>query len=395
MSGPEQPVEEPVGGVDEPTGRVARLRAAWDRANPYVGVGAFFGGFVWDALTLVRVDRLFDNLYLATCLFLLGVSLVIEHRVEARPEHRPWLTARVSWVSYLAQFLFGSLFSAYVVFYFRSAATRWHLLFVLMLAGAMVFNEFLHGYLRAERLRVLLFGFSTFTFLLFFIPVVTGWLGSGLFLVAALLTFAISGLLVLAMHAGLSEEGPRGAVYSHTAGLAGLLFLLGLADLTGVIPPIPVAVLEHGVFHKVEVREEPDPSGERRDRRYVLSYEDRGLVSWFQHHDAVFNLREGDRAHYFTAIFTPSGTVIDVVHRWERWERDGWVTTDVIDVSTRGGVTGGAASGFRTWSAKQRMTPGPWRVVAETRAGRVLSVQAFEVVQGEDGAAVLIERAYD
>lgn len=396
MPAPEQPGEPPDASLPDPPRRADRLREVWQRANPYVGLGAFFGGFLWDALTLVRVDRLFDNLYLAACLLLLGAALIVEHRAQAQPERRPWLTARVSWVSYLAQFLFGSLFSAYVVFYFRSAATAWHLLFVLLLAGAMVFNEFLHGYLRAERLRVLLFGFSTFSFLMFFIPVVTGWLGASLFFVAALLTFALSGLLVLLMHAGLSEQGPRGALYRHAASLAALLAALGLAESTGVIPPIPVAVLDQGIFHKVEVRQQPDPSDDRRPSRYLLSYEHRGPISWFQRHDAVFHLQPGDRAHYFTAIFTPSGTVLDVVHHWQRWDAaQGWLTTDRIDVSTRHGVTGGAATGFRTWSAKQRLTPGPWRVIAETKTGRVLSVQAFEVVPAAPGAVELVERAYD
>src|SRR5688572_3528441 len=87
------------------------------RYEPSIAVVAFLGGFAWDALTLVRIDRLSDLLFLAAYLAALSLLLVLEARVEAQPEHWPQLAPHHPRLVYASQFLFGGLFSAQLVFY--------------------------------------------------------------------------------------------------------------------------------------------------------------------------------------------------------------------------------------------------------------------------------------
>ncbi len=383
-----------VGASQEP--HDGRLETLWARVNPWVGIAAFGLGFAWDAVTLVRVDRVWDNLYLATCLLGLGLLLVVDHRVSQRPEAWPRLAPWLGWLGYAVQFLFGGLLSAYVVFYFQSTSAWPQAIFLVLLVGLLFANEFAFHLLSAEGLRVTLYGFCLFSFLLFAIPVFTGFAGRGLFVLAGALAAAGAGGVVLAM----GPAGPEDVTArTHVASVAGLLLALSVLDGLGLIPPIPFALVEQGMFHGVEVRNEPDPTGVRRANRYALSWEDRGIWSRLQGQDQVFLLREGDKAWYFTAVFAPSGMTLSVQHRWERYSdtQEAWLTTDTIDVSSAKGLIGGAASGFRTYSVKGRLEPGAWRVMALLDDRRVVGGTDFEVRQAgpDTSPPVLIERIYD
>ena len=79
---------------------------------------AFFCGFTWDSVTMGRVVSFFDLLVLTAYYFGAGLILVLLVR-EIKPQWQYWLTL-------LIQFFFGGLFSALVVFYFKSSARQVH-----------------------------------------------------------------------------------------------------------------------------------------------------------------------------------------------------------------------------------------------------------------------------
>ena len=146
-----------------------------------------------------------------------------------------------------------------------------------------------------------------------------------------------------------------------------------------MLPPIPLAIMEHGVFHRVSSQANPDPTETQRPTVYTLEYVDRG--AWFADDDSVFLWQPGDAVHLFTAVFAPTNMEVRVLHVWQRFDEsaDDWVTVDTIDVSTSGGVQGGAERGFRTWSRKQNVEPGSWRVRVELDSGRHLGTSSFSI----------------
>ena len=92
----------------------------------------FVSGVLYDTLTLTRIDRLQDNLILLFYLVALGFFIVLTGRlgvaaVEPAPlEPQGPSFARVlikarPYYPMAMQFLLGGLFSAYAVFYSRSA----------------------------------------------------------------------------------------------------------------------------------------------------------------------------------------------------------------------------------------------------------------------------------
>ncbi len=346
---------------------VGRAKALRRRFQRFEGLAFFLAGSAWDALTLTRIDRLTDNLILLSYVLLLGALLVLRRRLEKLPERWPRLVPHEEKIGFAVQFLFGGLYSAYVIFYGKSAASDQSLLFVGLLLGLLLANEFLHDRLRGRRLRVGLFTFCTFSFLLFFIPVLTGWLGRGVFTVAALCSFGVGALVVwLAERMPGAVDLTRQALRQQLPVVGGVLLLLGGLDLLQLIPPVPLALMKVGIYHDV--------------RRVEGGYE---LVSepgpwWsFADDDSAFLRREGDKVWCFSAVFAPTGTGIAVVHRWELQDPDSgdWKTTDTIPFE----VMGGRQGGFRGYTRKQNVQDGRWRVVVETGSGRVLGRHNFTV----------------
>jgi hypothetical protein len=93
----------------------------------------------------------------------------------------------------------------------------------------------------------------------------------------------------------------------------------------------------------------------------------------------------------YTAVFAPNAFEIRLFHRWQRWDEvaGAWEDTDGprgIEVTRRSVVRGGETFGFRTWSRKRAVTPGPWRVLVLTEDGRELGRLRFEV-EPDDGHA--------
>ena len=366
----------------------AGVRRLWYRTAPIHAPVAIGGGLLWDWLTLVRIDRLFDNLMLMSYLAALGVLLVLERRVAHGAATPAFVRRRIAWVHLGSQFLFGALFSAYAVYYSRSTSAARGAVFLLVLLALMVANEVLDRWLRGEWIRLALYAFCAYSFFLFFLPVVTGQL-FGMAVPAALLALGLTVVVGRAIRGPVrhlpldpTAAAPVGSpavrpslplARSAVGWAAGLSLLLALQWLD-VIPPVPLALEYAGIYHHVE----------RRDDAYVLRFERLpGAKGWLTEQDRVFRYRPGDAVWCFTAIFAPSGTELDVFHVWATWDAlaGAWRETDRIAMRMEGGRNGG----FRTFTRKQHIVPGTWRVRVETPSGRLLGRVDFEVVP-DDGA---------
>jgi hypothetical protein len=170
------------------------VRLAWAASGPIL----FVGGVAWDALTLGRIDSWLDNLILGAYLLGLGLAIVWEHR--ASRGHLPALLVRARPVARLAvHFLLGGLLSAYAVYYFKSAATAASLTWLLVIAALLLVNEFLQGWIGTAALRLALYLLCSFSFLLFWIPVATGWLERGVALLAGVGALALNAAVLALM----------------------------------------------------------------------------------------------------------------------------------------------------------------------------------------------------
>lgn len=330
----------------------------------------FFGGVTWDAFTLQRIDALLDNLILGFYLVLLGACVVLatlDH--NDRPLAGPFQKL-ATWAPSAIQFLSGGLFSAYVIYYTRSASLTTASLFLLILVALLVANEIIWSRLWSTYVLLGVYFLAVFCYFTFFTPTVLGTMGFGVFLTSG---FVSAGLLIgLILY--LDHHGVFGGTRSFLGAVGVVLVLLGVLILFYVnhwIPPVPLALQEGGVYHDVD----------RNGEAFVLRYETPPRYRPWTVDSDPFYRTSGDTVHCFTAVFAPTALQTQIYHHWQYYDdtREAWVDTDRIGYR----VVGGRRRGYRGVTFKQHVHPGEWRVTVETADRRPIGRIRFEVVDAD------------
>jgi DUF2914 family protein len=367
----------------------ARLRAAF--AKPLLPVVFFFAGVTYDTVTLTRIDRLQDNLVLLLYLSLLGALIVLTGRTDlartGAPDILPDTRAVAAFVKrasphypYAIQFLFGGLFSAYTIFYSQSASLTGTAVFFAVLVAFLVANEMFKDRLTNLKLLVSLYALVCFSFFTFFLPVLTGFMHTLVFLVGAALSLAVTLRVVELIYAGVPNRSTRDIVLTGAPAVA-LIVVLVLFYFLHWIPPVPLSMKFAGVYHKIE----------KIEGRYRLSFEEGAWYQFWKRSDDPF--RGAGPVHCFTAVFAPVALHTTIIHHWQyrpsgRSDRK-FVTTDRIPMQ----IAGGRESGYRGYTVKGRLDPGEWRVDVETSEGRIIGRIGFHAAEasGEIGSLDAVE----
>ncbi len=358
-------------------GFVIKVKEWYERFERFNPVAFFFGGFTWDSLTLKRIDQLFDNLILLTYLLLLGLLMVITTLVEHDRIKHPLLLKYREWYPLGLQFFMGGLFSAYVIFYFQSASFTKTGLFLAILVGLLVANEFLESKLKNIYLLLAIYFLASFSFFIFFIPVLLKALN--------IYTFIAGGLLSLLLVLGVTHFLNKMKVFaSHKHYLAagvlavGLFGIINLLYFTNRIPPVPLSMKSGGIYHHA--------SKSISDDNFTLKFERPAWYQILRSSDTTFRHAAGDTVSCFTAVFAPTRLTKKIYHHWQQYfpNRKQWLTTDRLGFE----ITGYRDGGYRGITRKQHVSPGKWRVDVETSEGILLGRIGFEVERVEQQVAL-------
>jgi hypothetical protein len=320
-----------------------------------ISIGVFVAGFLFDLLTLGRIDDLLNLVQQAVYLSILGSLLLCEIRIKigtltlSERGQRFW-----QYHDLVVHFLFGSLLSVYTIFYYTSASAITSFFFILLLAGLMLANEVPRFQKLGLPVRVILFSICVMSYFSFFYPILMGhvgvipfWLGfitSGvtLALVWKLNFYGQSNQVILRRHVLMPAVGVH------------LFFLLGY--YTSLIPPVPVAVKKIGVYYSVE----------KVDGNYIGTHLKPFWKIWGKG-SQDFNARPGDQLTVLLSIFSPANFKDKVFLKWYfDDQKTGWTLQDNIPMT----ILGGRDQGFRGFGTKSHYQHGDWRVVVETSDGR-------------------------
>lgn len=324
------------------------------------------GGFVFDWFTVGRIDSWIDIALQLFYLAVIAALLVLQQMATQRVWTPRARLARLWGHSEKAlHFLYGGLLSVHVVLYLRSSTAAAPTVFLVLLAAAMVLNELPPVRRLGFRLRLGLYTFCLATLSIYLVPLLLGHMGRLVFV----LSLILAGLVVAALALVLArwEPDPRRAAGRLAA--PGGLVLLSILVLyfAKLIPPVPLSVQGHGIYHSVQ----RTPSG------FVL----RGLPGRFNlsgpKDSRPFFARPGDHLVYFVRLFAPAGFNHRVTIRWEHRDPGSgrWLLTDRIPLE----IVGGRALGFRGHAVKEHYEPGAWRVRTESEDGRTIGLLSFEV----------------
>ena len=358
-----------------------KSREIYKYLEKYTPLLSFAAGFGWDSATLSRIDRLVDNLILLTYIALLGFIIVLFNLVEKGVPGKPIWYKYKSWYPLAIQFLFGGLFSAYVIFYSQSAAFTKTDLFLALLVILLISTEFLKELYRNIYAEMTLYFLACFSFLTFFLPVITREISLRTFLAGGLISLLILIGLVLFLYYHSALKSREQMIRLWIA--IGVAFgLVNLFYWLNWIPPVPLSVKSAGIYHRVV------HDGES----YHLFFEQPEWYQRWRNYDAQFHHAPGDTVFCFASIFAPTALNTDVYHRWQKYlpTQKQWITTDRL----RYQITGGRDGGYRGYTFKKRVTPGQWRVDVETSNHKLLSRINFRIepVEGKNYILITTER---
>lgn len=343
----------------------------YEKNKQFVPATFFLGGVAWDSATLKRIDAWFDSLMLLSYLLVLGVTIVLALLIHNGRLSHPFLEKHKQWFAPAIQFLLGALFSAYFVFYLQSASFRsGSIIFIVLLVGLLVANEFLQNRLLNTYLLFTLYYFVSVSFFTFFLPVIFKQTGYWIFLLSCLIGLATTSSMLFVLHRKRVFEALEPVKRSLTI-IVSMCVLLNIFYLLNWIPPVPLSMKEGNIYRGVQ----------RVEDTYELRYAKPPLHKFWVDSDRTFQYAEGDTVFCFSAIFAPTNLKSDIFHVWQYYDEqeNEWMESDNIQVD----ISGGRDGGYRTYTRKRYVQPGKWRVDVMTERKQILGRIPFEVVPAD------------
>jgi hypothetical protein len=341
------------------------IAALYHRFEKYAELIIFSAGFLWDSLTMTRVDNLVDDLILLFYLTLIGTLMVVLLRRQGGTVLPKWLQKIEPRFTWIMQFCFGGLFSSFVIFYFKSASWTKTRFFFLILICLWIGNEFIKDRLRNPKLLAVLYCFCLFSFFAFFLPVLLAKVSAWIFVSAGLISLILS---IFVFFIGLkSESGNWLSRIKPVAPWIGIPFLtVNLLYFANLIPPVPLALKSSGIYHEVV----------RTRDGYLVKYAPPSLWHFWRKWDDPFYWSKGESVYCFTAIFAPRGIHVPIFHAWSCKTDKGWERKSTIKFE----IAGGRENGYRGFTKTGMVTPGEWRVEVMTEREQILGEIEFTAV---------------
>src|SRR5581483_775441 len=212
---------------------------------------SLIGGFVFDALTLQRVDRFWENFWVVGHLVIIGTAMVIVHALEKEEGAEANPSKAHFWLVNIIQFFFGGILSTYLVFYFRSSDISVSWPFLAILALAFWANEALKRHYVRLAFQVSLFYLSLISFAIFLVPVLAHQIGAKIFLLSGLVSLIAIALFLLLLRWVAKKEFQASQKWLY-ASVVGIFALVNILYLTNLIPPIPLSLKDAGVYHSLK-----------------------------------------------------------------------------------------------------------------------------------------------
>ncbi|MBM3260960.1 DUF2914 domain-containing protein [Candidatus Kaiserbacteria bacterium] len=335
----------------------------------YVSPFALILGFLADNFFFFsRVDSLQTHLLFFFYLLVVGSCILLIHFIQAGKMRDRRIVNMAPFIPVVMQFMFGNLFSGYLALYSRSASIAVSWIFVVVLAGLLIGNERFRNLYTRFTFQISLYFTVLFSFLIFFLPTVFLHIGPWMFVLSGVVSLIAIALFMLLLNRFLPMIVR--ADFRRTLAIIITIFatfnILYFADL---IPPVPIALKEAGVYHKVTRTQSGD---------YELLAEP---VPWYEsylRYNTAYHVVAGEGVYVYSAVFAPTGLSTGILHEWQRFDE---ISERWIDAGTlRFAITGGREGGYRGYSLKSFPAPGTWRVNVITEYGKLVGRVSFRVI---------------
>ncbi|HYV33656.1 MAG TPA: DUF2914 domain-containing protein [Candidatus Limnocylindria bacterium] len=361
--------------------RISRVKNWYGKYERPISSLSLIGGFVFDALTLRRVDLFWENFWVVAHLVIVGSCIILVNALEKTEGDEANPSKTHFWLVNILQFFFGGILSTYLVFYFRSSdiAASWP--FLLLLAISFWANEALKRHFVRLIFQISLFYLSVFSFTIFLLPVITHQIGDGTFLLSGAVSVIVIALFLLILSWVSKKEFQQNKETLYAC-IGGIFIIVNAMYFGNVLPPIPLSLKDAGVYHSLK----RNSAG-----NYVVQAEPEGWQKFVTLYPD-YHKGPGEPVFVYSAIFSPPQLDTIIVHEWQYKDpiTKEWRVVSRFNLK----IVGGRDGGFRTFSEKFNPAAGQWRVNVLTTRGQVIGRIRFNVVY-VDEKPVTIEQVND
>jgi hypothetical protein len=339
--------------------------------HPYTPAGFFLGGFIFDILTLSRIDSGVQIVQISGYMLILSIlvywKVLFDHQLITIPQklERIWKHHDL-----MIQFMMGAMLSVYTLFFFKSASLVTSIVFMAFIAVLMVMNEFIRLEKHQLHLTLTLYFLCLACYWITLVPVFLGFIGFFPFFLALVAT----GLCAWIFHKLIKKRVLTRATEPDLSirlrkkislPTGGVLLALLFFYYFQLIPPVPLSIQYMGIFRDVK----------KQNNQYVLTYS-RSFWRFWQNGDQTFYARPGDVIVAYVQIFAPENFKDQLMVHWKLKTPRGWQDQGSIPIR----ISGGRSDGFRAYTTKSNYQPGDYRVQIETTDGREVGRIGLEII---------------
>lgn len=350
---------------------IATAKSFLNQHKKYAPVLFFIGGFIWDSLTLGRIDGWYSNTILLTYLICLTISLYIFNLADDNHWDDTFLESYEEYAPLAIQFFLGGLSSAYVIFFFQSVTLTKTMVFFLILLLLLFSNELLRHRISNKYLQFGAYYFVNFTFFIFFLPIVIEVMNTFLFIVSGLLSIGSTFFLIGYIFNQSPSTRQEITGWKVSILIISIYLFINTCYYFNLIPPVPLSLQSGVVAYSIDK--------DKQENTFTVEYEKPVFYNFWKNYDPTFNYAPEDTVFVFTSIFAPADLNKSVRHEWEWYSEstNQWNTTDNIHYE----VVGGRKAGFRGYTYKTNIWPGRWRINVTTNEGMILGQIDFTIIQ--------------
>ncbi|QDO93541.1 DUF2914 domain-containing protein [Formosa sediminum] len=338
------------------------------RHQKYAPIIFFVGGFIFDSLTLGRIDRVYDLTVLCLHMSALTLTLYLYNLTDDGAWENTILKRAEDYFPLAIQFFFGGLSSAYVIYFSRSVSLSKTVSFFIILIALFLANEFLKKRISNKYLQFSIYFFINFTFFTFMIPVFIKAMSPTIFLISGLASLFSTIILITFIYVKSPSTRQEIRLGKLVTLILSIYISINIFYHFKLIPPVPLALQTGIIAHNVV----------KKNNNYIVTYEQKEKYIFWRDYNSKFIHNPDKPVYIFSSIFAPTALKKSIIHRWNWYNStlEQWVTLDNI----RFDITGGRNNGYRGYSYKNNIIPGLWKVEVLTEEELLLGVIDFEII---------------
>lgn len=313
-------------------------------------------------------------------LSIVGVAIAMREWVVSRNTATAWEQKMFSFLTFAIAYFSGSALSFVCVYAIRSAAfaVSWPLLLVLLVC--ILVNELVSSHQFRLTLDVGVFLVALLFFIVFNTPVLLTVQNDTTFVISVAIAITCSLLYIYMLRfASESAEEEASRLYSLAVGIP---MFIGMLYFLNVIPAVPLSLTEAGVYHMIQKNDSGAFLGTKENDTRILS----ALRT------PVYHISSSDSgAYFFSSVSAPALLTAPISHVWEYYDPTvkRWVEKTTISFT----LAGGRQDGYRSYSQKENVVDGLWRVVVKVDSKRIVGRVTFYIQSSKEGERELVQVA--